>query len=84
MYIRIENISRGINESSNPLQTRTIGHCTIAGVKKIGQAYVYEKSKGIPLALWLECQALRFDLFQIYWIHSFFGTSVHEIKHDLC
>ena len=36
MYIQIENISRGIDESSNPLltrTTRTIGRCTIAGKK---------------------------------------------------
>ena len=33
MYIPIENISRGIDESSNPLLTRTIGHCTISGEK---------------------------------------------------
>ena len=26
MYIPIENISRGIDEPSNPLLTRTIGH----------------------------------------------------------
>ena len=31
MYIPIENISRGIDESSNPLLKRTIGHCTISG-----------------------------------------------------
>ena len=30
MYIPIENISRGIDEPSNPLLRRTIGHCTIA------------------------------------------------------
>ena len=31
MYISIESISRGIDKPSNPLLTRTIGHCTIAG-----------------------------------------------------
>ena len=31
MYIPIENISRGVDEPSNPLLTRTIGYCTIAG-----------------------------------------------------
>ena len=33
MYIPIENISRGIDKPLNPLLTRTIGHCTIAGEK---------------------------------------------------
>ena len=33
MYIPIENISRGIDESSNPLLTRTIGYSTISGGK---------------------------------------------------
>ena len=31
MYIPIENISRGIDEPSNPLLTRAIGYRTIAG-----------------------------------------------------
>ena len=31
MYIPIENISRGIDESSNPLLTRNIGQCTMLG-----------------------------------------------------
>ena len=31
IYIPIENISRGIDEPSNPLLTRAIGYCTIAG-----------------------------------------------------
>ena len=31
MYIPIENISRGIDEPSNPLLMRAIGYCTIAG-----------------------------------------------------
>ena len=35
MYIPIENISRGIDELSNPLLTRGIGHCTIS-VGKFG------------------------------------------------
>ena len=33
MNILIENISRGVDESFNPLLTRTIGHCTKSGEK---------------------------------------------------